>query len=164
MTALPYFKFTLSVLLGLWLSLTAMPGSSAIARPLWLPMLLVYWSLREPRLPSVALAFGLGLLTDVLMSAPLGQYGLGYLLLVAISHRLRTLVALLPAWQVMLLLIPLWALHTVLMFWIDGLNRHSSEPSYRWWPVLSTALAWPLLCGLMDHWRQRRRDDNSAFY
>ena len=150
MSRVPYARFGFSLLVALFLQLVALPDSVAAARPLWLPLVLVYWALAEPRIPSLIAAFLLGLALDVLYNTILGQHAAGFVLLVYFMARLRGVFVLFPLWQSTVALIPAWAGYCLLMTLIDDMSRHRADLWLRWLPALSTTLFWPLVHTVMD--------------
>lgn len=153
-------RFWLSILVAIWLALVALPAPLASARPLWLPMVLCFWTLYDPRVPTLIAAFLSGLLMDAAFGNLLGQNGLGLLLVVLAALRLRVIFGLLPVWQATLVLAPVWLLYAVLMFWVDGVTGHGFDPWKRWLPLASTVLLWPLIAAILHRLRRRRRDDD----
>ena len=156
MTRAPYSRFWLSLLIALLLQLVAMPDVIAAARPLWLPLLLVYWALVEPRVPSLIAAFVLGIAMDVLQNTVLGQHASGFVLLVYVMARTRGVFILFPLWQSTVALIPAWLGYCLLMTLIDDVARHRADLWLRWLPALSTTLFWPLVHTLMEGASRRR--------
>src|SRR3546814_17584254 len=75
---------------ALVLQLVELPDSLSAARPLWMPLMLAYWALREPQLPALVPAFLLGLMLDVLYAAPLGQHALVLVVVVYLVVCLRS--------------------------------------------------------------------------
>jgi rod shape-determining protein MreD len=154
-----YAGFFGSLLLAIILQLVELPNLLAAARPMWLPLLLAYWALREPRISVLLPAFVFGLFLDVLFGAALGQHALGLIVVVYFVERLRGIFILFPLWQATVALIPAWFLYAFLMFWIDGVMRHQADTWLRWLPVLSTSLFWPLVYTLMELVRQPPEDE-----
>jgi rod shape-determining protein MreD len=152
--------FLLSLIGALVLQLIALPDSLSAARPLWLPLMLAYWALREPQLPALVPAFIAGLMLDVLYAAPFGQHALGLVVVVYLVVRLRSFFIIFPLWQATIALIPAWALYCFLMFWVDGATQHEAEVWLRWLPAISTTLFWPLLWSVMELIRQPGGDDD----
>ena len=151
--------FTASLLLAIVFQLVRLPDILAAARPLWVPLVLAYWALRESRISTLLPAFVAGIALDVLFGSPLGQHALGLVIVVYIVERLRGIFILFPLWQATFALIPAWALYSFLMFWVDGATRHQADAWLRWLPVLSTTLFWPLLFSVMDALRQPPEDE-----
>lgn len=151
--------FVASLLLAIVFQLIRLPDSLAAARPLWVPLVLAYWALRESRISTLFPAFVVGLMLDVLFGSTLGQHALGLVIVVYIVERLRGIFILFPLWQATFALIPAWALYSFLMFWVDGVTRHQADVWLRWLPVLSTTLFWPLLFSVMEALRQPPEDE-----
>lgn len=158
MTKTPHASFWSSLLLALFLQLVQLPDTIAAARPLWLPLMLVFWALADPRLPTLLAAFMLGIVLDVLHNTLMGQHAAGFLLLVYFVSRLRGVFILFPLWQSTLALIPAWTGYCLLMAAIDNLALHRADTWLRWLPALSTTLFWPLVFTLMDSRRRHRSE------
>lgn len=150
-----YSVYGLSLIAALLLQLVVLPDLLGAARPLWLPLIIAYWALVEPRMPILISAFILGLLSDVLFSTALGQHALGLVLMAYVVSRMRPIFILFPLWQATFALAPAWLLYTYLMFWIDATTHHQADLWLRWLPVLSTTLFWPLVFALMERLRDR---------
>jgi len=154
----PFLKFASSLLIALLLEFIPLPQLIEPARPMLIPMVLCYWTLYEPRMPTPLAAFLCGLLLDAAYGAPIGQYGLGLLLSVLLSYHLRGIFGFLPIWQGTLILGVIWSVYAALMFWIDGVTGHSFDPWSRWMPIASTVVLWPVVAAILNHLRRRRRD------
>lgn len=155
-----WLAFLLSLVCALVLQLVELPDALSAARPLWLPLMLAYWALREPQLPALIPAFVIGLMLDVLYASPLGQHALGLVVLIYLVVRLRSFFIIFPLWQATVALIPAWVLYCFLMYWIDGATQHEAEIWLRWLPAISTTLFWPLLWSVMELIRQPGGDDD----
>jgi rod shape-determining protein MreD len=155
-----WLSFLLSLLCALVLQLVELPDSLSAARPLWVPLMLAYWALREPQLPVLIPAFLTGLMLDALYASPFGQHALGMVALIYVVVRLRSFFIIFPLWQATIALIPAWGLYCFLMFWIDGATQHQAEIWLRWLPAISTTLFWPMLWSVMELVRRPGGDDN----
>lgn len=151
--------FVGSLLLALMLQVVDLPDWAAVARPIWPLLVLGYWALHAPHSPAILAAWLLGLCCDVLLTTPLGQHALGFVVVAFLIRRLGGIYILFPTWQAAFALAPIWALYVFLMFWIDGLHRHAADAALRWLPIISTTLLWPLSTGLIDSFRSRRARD-----
>lgn len=154
-----FTSYFLSLAAALLLQLLELPEFVAAARPMWLPLILAYWALTEPRVSVLLGGFILGLACDVLFGSVLGQHALGLVLTAYLVTRLRPIFALFPLWQATLALIPAWLLFAFTMFWIDGATGHQANVWLRWLPVLSTTLFWPLIYSIMEIMLGRREDE-----
>lgn len=147
--------FVLSLALSLLLQIVNLPDSLALARPSWPLLVIGYWALYEPQMPSLIGAWLLGLCCDVLFNSALGEHALALVIASAVIVRLRGTIALFSIGQAALALVPVWALYTLLLFTIDRITHHAADPVLRWLPVLSTALLWPLCALLLTGTRLR---------
>lgn len=152
-----YGRFAATLALALWLQAIDLPDWAAPWRPMWVVLLLGYWTLASPGLPTVFFGFLLGLLLDVMLGAPMGEHALAFVAATYLLVRLRGSLIVLPMWQITAVLAPVWALVAFILFWIDGLSHHPADLWLRWLPVGPTAACWPLLVLLLDAGLRRRR-------
>lgn len=153
----PHLAFWASLLIALFLQLIVLPDSIAAVRPLWVPVVLAFWALQEPRVPVLVASFLFGIMLDVLFDSVLGQHALACVLTSYLVIKLRGLFVLFPLWQSTVALIPVWLIYAFLMFWIDGVAKHQADAWLRWLPVASTTLFWPLVFVLLDSYLRRRQ-------
>jgi len=152
----PGNPFALSVLVALCLQFVPLPEALATARPYWLALVLGYWALYGSDVPLISTALFAGLAADTLHDTPLGQHVIALTLLVYTLTRMRSTLTMYPAWQVALLLLPLWAVYALLLFVLDGMARHPSQPLGRFLPVAFSLPAWLLVYSLLDRLRGKR--------
>ena len=156
---IPRLFIAASLLVALVLQLFELPYPLAVLRPLWVPLVLVYWALAIPQPTGLLTAWVVGLLLDVLLGSVLGQHALGLTVVVFAVLGLRGWLGLFPIWQEAALLTLLWLLYAFLMFWIDGATGHRADPWLQWAPVLTTGLCWPLVVAVMNGMRRRTTRD-----
>jgi rod shape-determining protein MreD len=151
-----------SLLGALVLQLFELPYALAVLRPLFVPLVLVYWVMVIPQPTGLLMAFVVGLLLDVLVASVLGQHALGLTILVFVTLQTRGWLTLFPIWQEAAVLTVLWLAYAFLMFWIDGATGHRSDPWLHWVPVLTTGLCWPLVFAVLNTLRRRVQQDPST--
>ncbi|MGJ4730872.1 rod shape-determining protein MreD [Luteimonas sp. SDU101] len=146
-----------SVLVALVLGLLPLPDAVQGLRPYWLALVVAYWVIEEPERAGLGLAFGAGLLADLVFGALLGEQALRLVIMAFILQRFRTQLRFFPLPQQALAIgglllndrVVAAALHLVL-----GL------PQWPWlyWlaPLVGMALWVPLFLGF-DALRQVRR-------
>jgi rod shape-determining protein MreD len=145
------WAFWLMLWLCLALSIIDIPPAASAARPLWIPLFIAYFALRDPEQSLFVATFFLGLLMDGVLNTPFGSHGLAWVPLVYACLRLRSLWLLMPTWQTTPLLGLLWLLSTFVLFWLDGAMSRPTDTALRWLPVLSTMVCWPLWVWFLDH-------------
>ncbi len=150
----------LSLLGALLLSMLLNIGGAG--RAAWLPdllaVVLVFWSMHQPRRIGVGVAFVFGLLMDVQQGALLGQHALAYTVLGYFAVFLHRRLLWFPIFTQALQLFPLFvAVHLLelLVRLIGGATL--PDWSYLLAPVLQAAL-WPLLSVLLLAPQRRAHD------
>lgn len=154
-----YIAYAFSLLAAVMLQLVKLPDFLTATRPLWLPLMLSYWALTEPRVSTLLGGFVLGIIADVLFGAVLGQHALGLVMVAYLVQKLRPLFFMFPLWQATLGLIPVWLIYSVMMFWVDGSTEHRADPLLRWLPLVSTTLFWPLIYTMLELLMRREEEE-----
>lgn len=152
-----WFAPTASLLAALMLSVVPLPDAVAAFRPDWVAVVLLYWSLIEPRRYGLMSAFWLGLVLDALSGTLLGQHSLALLVIVYLSQRFYLRIRVFPASQLATVVIALLALYEFILFWIDGVAGRTVPLVERWGPVATGGLLWLLV--LVGVERGRRAAD-----
>lgn len=136
-----------TLLAGLLLNL--LPTEAWPAMPDWLVFALVFWSVREPRLVGMGLAFLFGLAMDVADASLLGQHALAYVLAAYGGSALSRRILWFPLGQQALHVFPLLLLAQFVQFAVRTLaGADSPGIAYFIGPCLGT-LCWPLLTYLL---------------
>ena len=150
----PRLFIAATLVVALVFQLFELPYALAVLRPLWVPLVLVYWAMAIPQPVGLLTAWIVGLSLDVLLGSVLGQHALGLTLVVFIILWLRGWLALFPIWQEAALLAVLWWLYAFVNFWIDGATGHRADPWLQWFPIATTSLCWPPIVAVMNGLRR----------
>jgi rod shape-determining protein MreD len=146
----------LSLLVALAINL--LPFGRVPAMPDLLALVLVYWSVHQPRRVGIVLAFALGLVMDVHQGALLGQHALAYALLsfgaIAMHRRLLWFDLLAQTLQVL----PLFFVAQLVMLLVRLLAGDMFPGWTLWLAPLFQALLWPVATLLLQA-PQRRPPD-----
>ncbi|MDX1496475.1 MAG: rod shape-determining protein MreD [Salinisphaeraceae bacterium] len=153
----PGYVVILSLLLALVINHIPLPEFLSAARPAFVLLIAVYWTQFLPSAFGLLAAMCLGLLADVLSGSLLGQHALAFVLICYAIGQLRESMRMFPLWQQGLMLVPLMVIYEFVLFWIDGISGREADTMWRWLPVISTALCWPLLCSLLTPFRSTVR-------
>lgn len=81
MVLMPASRAFIAFSLGLAFILNLLPWGGVLWAPDFVALVLVFWSVRQPRLVGIGTGFALGLLMDVHNGALLGEHALSYSLL-----------------------------------------------------------------------------------
>ena len=144
-----------SVVFGLILSVLPLPHWLNIARPDFLVIVVLYWSIMVPRAGGLMLAFFAGLLLDAFKGVVLGQHALALCLACYVAIKLHLRVRIFPVLHQALTVFWLLALYQFMLFWIDGMSGHPLTNYARWIPAFTGALLWPVFAGLLGNAYQR---------
>ena len=133
-----------SVFTALVLSILPLSEALAVARPAFVAAIVCYWILRAPARFGIFAAGLCGLFQDVLTASLLGQHALAMGLVAYLAFKLRDTLLMFPGWQQAVVLLPVWGAYELCLHLIDQWTGHVIAPVWRWAPVLSTAVLWPL--------------------
>lgn len=145
----------LSVVLGLTLTILPLPRWLDIARPDFLVIVVLYWSIMVPRAGGIALAFACGIALDAFHGVILGQHALALSLATYVAIKLHLRIRIFPVWHQALTIFWLLVLYQFVVFWIDGATGHPITDYSRWLPALTGAALWPVFAGLLGNAYQR---------
>ena len=147
-----------SLAIALVLSVVALPETAARLRPAMVPMVAFYWTLAHPDRFGIVIGFCLGLLLDALTGTLLGSHALALTVTCFVVAKAARVLRFFPLWQQSLALLPVWGLYAFMLFWIDGVTGRNADAMMRFMPVVTTALAWPLMAMLLG-WRYPTEED-----
>ena len=147
----------LTLVSALFFNILALPDSLVALRFDLLLIVLIYWSLRTPDKVGVSIAWCFGLLVDVAGGGVLGLMALVYTLTAYIGLMLHQQIRMLPMFQQTLLLLVLLLGGKLLGFGLLVFSGRVPTAAH-WLPVVSGALVWPLICGLLAWWRKKPVD------
>lgn len=140
---------TFTFALALMLELLPLPLGSDRWLPDFVAMLVLYWSLNQPRRIGIGLAFVIGLVADIVTTGLFGQHALAYSVLAyLVLLRQRQLIMYNLGQQTLVMLVLMLAAQLLMALarWLTG----SSFPALGYFvPPLVGALLWPLLTKLM---------------
>lgn len=149
-----WFAPAATVAVALMLAIIPLPEGARPFRPDWVAVVLLYWSLIEPRRYGLLTAFWLGIVLDTLSGSLLGQHSLALLIVVYLSQRLYLRIRAFPASQVAILVIALLATYELVLFLIDGFAGRQVPLIERWAPVVTGGMLWLLVLAVVERTRQ----------
>jgi len=135
----------ISLMLTLVLGVLPLPDAIEAARPDWMAVVLIYWSLMAPRKFSLLTAFWMGLAIDTLSGALLGQNALALLTVVYLADKFHLRFRVFPVSQLAITGFVLLFLYEFILFWIDGIVGRNVPFAERWVPPFTGTLVWVAL-------------------
>jgi rod shape-determining protein MreD len=150
-----WFVIITSLIVALLLSLLPMPEWAIWARPAWVLMVLIYWSMSLPHRVGVFTAWVVGLAVDLLNGSLLGAHALGCMLVVYLVSRMYTRLNMYPLIQQGFWVLFFVILYQFVIYCIQGFVGELPASHLYWLSSLSTMLLWPWLYVLMRDCRYR---------
>jgi len=146
-----------SIIVALALTMIPLPPGIDPFRPDWVALVVIFWSLSEPRSYGVGVAWMIGILLDVSQGTLLGQHALALCVAAFISVRFHLLIRVFPLLQLTATVFALLSLYQFLLFWINGVAGIAAPSIVYWAPVISGTLIWPVVHTLLSGVRYRAR-------
>jgi rod shape-determining protein MreD len=147
---------TLTAIIALVLTVLPLPTWFAIARPQFLVITVLYWSIMSPRSGGILLGFASGLALDVLQGPVLGEHALALAFAAYLAIRLHLLVRAKPLFEQSLFVFAALMVYEFLLWVIDGWSGHPLSTPARWVHTLTGGLIWPLVVGILGRFHATR--------
>jgi rod shape-determining protein MreD len=145
----PYGRIFFTVLLALFLSVVPVPSWFDAARPAFLVLTVLYWSIAVPRAGGLTLGWIAGLALDIFQGSVLGQHALALTLVTYTAVREHQKIRSKPVFQQSLIVMGLLFIYEFVVFAIDGWTGHVLFGPLRWLQILTGAILWPLAAALL---------------
>ncbi|WP_028450324.1 rod shape-determining protein MreD [Chitinibacter tainanensis] len=123
--------------------------------PDFVALLIIYWTLNQPRRFGIAWAFTLGLLMDVADGNLLGQHALAYSIIAYLTLSRQRQIAVFPFWQQALITLALLLLAQSIMLLIHLLMGAQFIGWSYFAGSLLAAFLWPPLSNLMIMYQRK---------
>ena len=141
---------------ALVLNILPLPAWLSVIRPAFLVLAVLYWSTMAPFVAGMALGFFGGLALDVFQGSLLGEHALVLSFLTYLALRLNLLMRAKPIFEQSLYVLLALLTYESLLWVIDGWTGRSLSSPLRWIHVLSGALIWPLVVGVLGRFQSAR--------
>lgn len=150
-------RVTATVVIALILAVLPLPRWMDIARPYLLLLLVIYWSLSAPRIAGLMFGWLCGMAIDLLKGTTLGQHALAFLVVSFLTHKFQLRIRIFPLSQQTVTVLTMLLIYEAIVWYTDGVLGYPVTTWARWIPVLTSALLWPVLVGILDTWNRRNR-------
>ena len=146
----PALVLHLSLLCATLLNLFPWPAPMLSFQPHWVALMIAYWSLYANNSRIMYVAFGYGLLMDVLMGSLLGKHGMSLVALSFLVTKSAKQLRMTSFWQ-LLLMVLVWLFNDIVIrATIDWLSFRHKPALVDLLPLVTAALIWPWLKYLVD--------------
>ena len=113
--------------------------------PDWVSLALIYWALAVPGRMGIPVAWGAGLIVDIVTMGVPGAHAFSKALLVAIAGALALRIRVFPVWQQSVVVIVLLGIELISLIAIGYIAGESIAGIHRWTAVVVGGLLWPLV-------------------
>lgn len=150
-----WFVIISTIVVALMLSLLPMPDWAMWARPAWVLMVLIYWSMALPHRVGVFTAWLTGLVVDLINGSLLGSHALAYVIVIFLVTRLYARLNMYPLLQQGFWVLFFVILYQSVLYCVHGFIGDLPASYLYWLSSLTTMLLWPWLFVLMRDCRRR---------
>ena len=151
-----YWVILLSFLVAVILALVPLPAWSQWARPEWLALVLVYWTIALPHRVGIFTGLILGVMMDVLEGAVLGQNAFALAVVASVALILYQRMRVTNLWQQAAMVFLLVGINQLICQWIQNLQGVAAQTPLFLLPAFTSALLWPVILhvlrGLRRHY------------
>ncbi|MEO8308597.1 MAG: rod shape-determining protein MreD [Pseudomonadota bacterium] len=142
--------------IALMLGILPLPQWLSILWPHFLVLVVLYWSTMTPRAGGILVAFLAGICLDVFNGSQLGQHALALSLLAYLAIRLHLLTRAKPIFEQSLLVLVALFVYEGVLWAVDGWSGQRINTWTRWVAVVTSAMFWPVIVGLLGRLHRPR--------
>jgi rod shape-determining protein MreD len=144
----------ITLITALILALLPMPDWTVWLRPAWVLMVLIYWTITTPNRISLAFAWAIGLLLDLMNGTLLGEHALAITVVIYFVVRMHIRLRMYPVLQQGLSVGMFVLLYQFIIFCIQGFIGELPASNLYWLSSITSMLLWPWLSVLLRDCRR----------
>lgn len=144
-----------SLIAAFILMLLPMPEWAVWARPVWVLMVLIYWSMSLPHKVGLFTAWMTGLVVDLLNGSLLGLHALAYVCVIYLVSRLYTRLNMYPLMQQGFWVLFFAIIYQFILYCVQGFIGELPASRLYWLASITTMLLWPWLFVFMRDCQRR---------
>jgi len=131
------------------------PAKLGYLRPEWIVLVLIYWVIALPHRIGIAIAWCVGLLSDVLLGSLLGQHAIAFIVVAYIATSLYQRLRMFSVWQQSMIVFATVGLNQLINFWIESIAGLTEWNIWYLRASVVSALLWPWVFLLLRYLRRR---------
>jgi rod shape-determining protein MreD len=140
-----YWLILVSFLVAFVLAVLPMPLWLQWARPEWVALTLIYWTIALPHRVGILTGLLLGVLLDSLEGALLGQNAFALVVVALLSVTLYQRLRVYSLWQQAGTVFVLVGINQLVCQWVQNLEGVGARSTLFLLPAVSSALLWPVV-------------------
>lgn len=149
-----WFVVFITLLIAIVLALLPMPEWTLWWRPAWVLMMLIYWTMATPYRVNVGIAWGAGLVMDLLNGTLLGEHALAFTIVIYFVSRMHIRLNMYPMMQQGLCVLFFVLLYQFILYCIQGFIGDLPSSHLYWMSSVTSMVLWPWLFVLMRDCRR----------
>ena len=150
-----YGIVVITFILALILAIVPLPAWLGWARPEWVALMLVYWTIALPHRMGVLTGLALGIVLDVVEGAVLGQNALSLAVIALLANTLYQRLRVYNLWQQAATVFLLIGFNQLICQWVQTLQGVATQSPVFLLPAFTSALLWPITLHLLRPLRRR---------
>lgn len=139
------------------LAVLPMPEWANWARPAWVLMVVMFWTLSIPGQVNVGFAFASGLWMDLLTGTLLGEHALAMTVVIYMVCRSHQRINMYPVMQQTLSVLFFVLVYQAVMYGVQGFIGQPPLTRMYWLTSLTSMLLWPWLVAMLRDYSQWMR-------
>jgi rod shape-determining protein MreD len=151
-----YLAVSFWLFVAMVLTVIPLPESSALWRPAWLPLAMIYWVVALPHRVGVITGFFAGLLLDNLEGGILGQNALALSVLAWVAYALHNRLRVYAVWQQSLTVMIIVGIFQLINLLVERAVSTAPWSMSFWLPSATAGILWPWVVLIMGSLRGRR--------
>lgn len=151
------FLIFMSLFVSLLLMIIPMPDWTIWFRPIWLLLVLIFWTMENPYAVNIGIAWFYGLLLDVLNGTLLGEHALALSIVIYIVARMQARIRMFSLLQQCLIVFILSLLYQCILYCIQGFLGDAPRGWFYWMSPVTSMILWPWVYSILRDSRQRSR-------
>ncbi len=134
-----------TLLIAILLMILPLPDMLRLARPEFVVMTLIYWTMALPHRVNIGVAWFTGLVMDITTGGQLGVHAFAYAMAIFMVARFHLQLRQYPLWQQAFTILSLvFLVHVVSM-----LNAPLTSSWHIWMPAIVSTLLWPIVYAVL---------------
>lgn len=146
---------TASFFVAFVLTLLPMPDWTAMLRPAWVLMVVIYWNMMMPYRVNIGVAWFVGLLLDVLNGTLLGEHALAMVMVSYIVVKIHTRLRMSPLLQQAISVLALTLFYQFIIYCVQGFIGDLPRGWLYWASSVMSMLLWPWVLSILQDYRRR---------
>lgn len=148
--AVSRWTLLITAVIALIFQVVPLPSWLSIARPAFLVLVVLYWSIAVPRAGGIGFAFLAGLALDVFRGSVLGEHALAMSLVAYLAIRLHLLLRNKTVFEQSMFVFAALAVYEFVLWCVDGWSGQPIASPLRWVHPITGAILWPIVAGVLS--------------